>query len=409
MAIIKSHQVSKTKSGIFVRRDTSIGLLAHSPFTGLTYAVHPSDEERVLKWLKGSGVESPSDSYKYSLGVGWAISKEEARHIGPHLLPTPSSFDILQAPDSPILINWFLTGRCPLACTYCYAEDLMRNEELEPNSSTIEKSAESILRLNPLVVVLTGGDPLFSPYLAQAIKLLYGKVGIVIDTSAYTFTHKHLELFKKYDITVRISFDSERPKVNQAQRPLYSGYPQLLKKGRPTAEVAINALCQCLDEGISVTVQTVATKKTANDLVALGDKLYRLGVRSWRIFKVAPSNARYENYKKLVGSYTDSGKKITGKQAYGPYSFAFSSVRTAAETNWEQKMAVQIAGSEAANAVILVGPDGKFYTESNVTETNMLRGKILLDDNNPKSPSLSAVKSKVDMQGHIERYLNLTR
>ena len=45
-----------------------------------------------------------------------------------------------------------------------------------------------------------------------------------------------------------------------------------------------------------MTVQTVATKKNANDLVTLGDKLYRLGVRSWRIFKVAPSKASYDGY-----------------------------------------------------------------------------------------------------------------
>jgi MoaA/NifB/PqqE/SkfB family radical SAM enzyme len=404
MAITISHKAKKTKSGVFIRRDTNIGLLAHSPFTGLNYAVHSSCEKPVLRWLERRGSEAPGDDFKYSLGAGWAIDKEKARHFGPHLLPSPSAFSFLQVPDSPILINWFLTGRCPLACTYCYAEDLMRKDELEPTPEDIGEHAKSILELNPLVVVLTGGDPLFSPYLSQAIHLLYGKVGIVLDTSGFTFTGNHLSLFREYGVSVRISFDSERPAVNQRQRPLYFKYPQLAKKGISTAEAAVKAMCQCLDAGVSVTVQTVATKKTANDLVALGDKLYRLGVRSWRIFKVAPSEARLDGYLKLVGTHTDSGKRIIGKQALGPYDFAFNAVRVAAENNWDQKMAIQIAGGEVRNAVILVSPDGKFYTESNVS-----LGKVLLDERRPTSPSIKAVRAKVNMQAHMDRYLNLTR
>jgi hypothetical protein len=152
-----------------------------------------------------------------------------------------------------------------------------------------------------------------------------------------------------------------------------------------------------------VTVQTVATKKNANDLVTLGDKLYRLGVRSWRIFKVAPSKKSYEGYKRLVGEVTDSGKKITGKKARGPYEFAFRNVMDAYEHRWHRNMVVQIAPNETPNAVILVGPDGTFYTESTTTVA-----KVILDDENPKRPRLDAIMSKVNMQKHADRYLNLT-
>lgn len=60
-------------------------------------------------------------------------------------------------PHQPILINWLITGRCPLTCRYCYVEDLMRDEALEPKSVDIERIVESILSLNPLVVVVKGG------------------------------------------------------------------------------------------------------------------------------------------------------------------------------------------------------------------------------------------------------------
>src|ERR687898_259312 len=133
----------------------------------------------------------------------------------------------------------------------------MRDETLEPKSVDIERIVESILSLNPLVVVMTGGDPLFSGHLAEAAQLLSGKVDMVVDTSGYTFTPKHLELFKRHRVSVRISLDSERPKVNQAQRPLHPQYRKLAKLGVPTAVAAMNTLCQCLDTGLCVTVQTV--------------------------------------------------------------------------------------------------------------------------------------------------------
>ena len=66
-----------TRSGVFVRNDQGFGLLAYSPYTGLSYAIHPSDVEAVLKWLEAPRSKPPSDQYKLSLGASWAISIEE--------------------------------------------------------------------------------------------------------------------------------------------------------------------------------------------------------------------------------------------------------------------------------------------------------------------------------------------
>lgn len=403
MAVRGSGKTQKTKSGLFIRTDPGFGMLVYSPLTGLTYAVHPSHARAVSKWLNTPGADPPSDAYKLSVGAGWAVSKDEAKHLIPHLLPDRESWPLLPMPDSPILINWFLTGQCPLACLYCYAEDLMRDKALEPKRADIARTAKSILSLNPLVVVLTGGDPLFSPYIEDAVELLSGRVGIVVDTSAYTFSSKHLELFKRHGINVRISFDSERPKVNQAQRPVYHLYPNLVRNGPPTAVAAITALSQCLDAGVSVTVQTVATKKNTNELITLGDKLYRLGVRSWRVFKVVPSKASYQGYAKLVGTHTDKGKRFPGNKEKGMYEFVFGKILESRTSHWQQSMAVQVTLNEKPNAVILVGPDGKFYTESSVS-----LGKSLLDEESPHQPSIEALRSKVNMLAHAERYLNLT-
>ena len=152
-----------------------------------------------------------------------------------------------------------------------------------------------------------------------------------------------------------------------------------------------------------MSVQTVATKKNANELVSLGDVLFRLGVRSWRIFKVAPSTVKYDGYKGLVGSHKDDGRPFKGKRAGGPYEHAFEQVMKARRVRWGCRMAVQVIANHSSNSVVLVSPDGRFLTESNTGS-----GKVLLDGNNPFYPRISELRKSVDMNGHAERYLNLT-
>ena len=279
----------------------------------------------------------------------------------------------------------------------------MRREEREPDRDGVVHIAKAILDYKPLVVVLTGGDPLFTPFLSTAIKSLYGKCGIVVDTSGYTFNDDHLELLKEYKVAIRISVDSERPKVNEAQRMLYKEYPNYVKSGKGTTEAALSTICKCLDAGLSVTVQSVATKKTANDLLSLGDKLYRLGVHSWRVGKVAPSESSMEGFLQLVGGHTDKGKKVKGPHADGPYEYVFKELQDAWNGSWKDGMTVQVLPNNVPNAVVLVGPDGTFYTESNTAIK-----KVVLDAENSKAPSYEAIRSKVNMLAHAERYLNLT-
>lgn len=402
MASLKTALVRSTRSGIYIREDAAIGLVAFSPYTGLIYAIHSRDAVAVRKWLLGGRRDAP-DPYLRSLGAGWAVPMDEGTHRIPHLLPDLRAWDRFVPPSLPLLINWFVTGECPLACRYCYAEDLMRGRAGEARADDLKEIADSILRLKPLSVVLTGGDPLFTPHLRLAVELLSGNAGVIVDTSGYTFTAKHLELFKRHRVTVRISLDSERPRTNDAQRPLSARYPAFRRSGRTPSGAALSALCACLDAGIPVTVQTVATRYTVNDLISLGDKLYRLGVHSWRIFRVAWSSASAEGYSALSGD-SRSSRHIRGKgQPEGPYHFNFQEVLAAYSQRWKRKMAIQVTLNEAPNSVILVGPDGTFYTESSVAA-----GKIVIDRRYPKRPSLRSVQREVDMRAHANRYFNLT-
>lgn len=391
--------VQKTAAGIFIRREAAVGLLTYSPFTGMLYAVHRSDADATMRWLEG-GAAAPDSRYEATLGPGWAISRDAQRHMAPRLLPTAAAFDRLGTPVRPLLVNWFITGRCPLACRYCYAEDLMRGRVPEvSDKDAIGNTAESILSLRPLAVVLTGGDPLFSKNIGAAIEALSGRTGIIVDTSGYTLNERHLTLFRKHQVAIRISLDAERPRVNDYQRPVHSEYPGLVRSHAGSLERALSAIQRCLDSELPVTVQTVATRLNVNDLISLGDKLFRLGVGSWRVFRVSWSEHSADGYHELVGG----GRARSGREGGGPYRFNFRRLLRCYLARWKGTLDLQVTMNEHPNAVVLVGPDGVFYTESNVGA-----GKVAIDPRRRKRPSVMALATTVNLAAHAQRYLNLT-
>jgi MoaA/NifB/PqqE/SkfB family radical SAM enzyme len=397
MAQMTGRAVKQTRSGLMVRFDEGIGMLVYSPFNSLIFGVHPNYTQHTLEWLEMKREDPPTERFEKMIGAGWFIPHEKAQYEMPHLLPSKDCWQFLN-PEWPIVINWLLTGRCPLACKYCDAEDLMRDNIKEPEEVDIENIAENILSYNPIAIVLTGGDPLFSPYIDKVIKILHGRAGIMVDTNAYCFNSRHLQLFRKYRVAVRISIDSEIPRINDELRPVHSSGKPVQKAhcslNSGSLGPAMKALCQCLDEGITVSVQSVATKKTANDLPAFGDKLFRMGVRSWRIHKVVPSSSKMKEYKELIGG---------PRKEKQMYKHVFSELIKAYANRWRKKIALQLTHNVPPNAVILVAPDGRFFTESNVSV-----GKLILDEEHPFKPRMKELFRKINKDGHTDRYLNLS-
>jgi MoaA/NifB/PqqE/SkfB family radical SAM enzyme len=269
----------------------------------------------------------------------------------------------------------------------------MRGNALEPkNLNKIKKIAASILQLKPLAVVITGGEPLASRYFEDILEMVSGKAGVIVDTSGYGFQKRHIPLLKKHNVNLRISLDSELPKINDIQRPLHKKSKPVDLEGNRSIDVGLNALLSCADAKVPFSVHTVATRKSANDLVEFGDKLFRLGVKSWRIFKVLEPNIVKAGY-----------RAIAIGEGNGPYDYNFKKVMESHSARWKKQMAVQVISSGVTNSIILVSPDGKFYTESTVEKK-----KVEIDEENPYKPRMSSLPSIVNMSAHLERYLNIS-
>jgi MoaA/NifB/PqqE/SkfB family radical SAM enzyme len=366
------------KSGLIAKDDAELGLIIFSKYSGQFFVCHHSYKANVIEWLNGTKNINLVAEFVNNLGQGWAIPRKEAVYPTKHFLPDNCSWGV-PVPSSPIVINWLLTGNCNNKCIYCYADDLMHGNCSEPGKKDIERILKTILSYNPLVVVLTGGDPLLSPFLREVIKKLHNKTGIIVDTSGTKIDSQQAELFKKYNVFVRVSIDSEIPKINDKIR--------ITNDKKSSCEVALRAICVLLNADVSVGVQTVATYYNWHDLHEFGIKLDKLGVFSWRILMVSKSKSNSDSFSKLSGPLKGQRrhhKRINEVKKY-PYS---------------NGMTVQVTHSYAANSVVLVSPDGTFLTES-----VMSPGKMELDLKYPKKPRKNKIFEKIDSQAHGERYL----
>jgi hypothetical protein len=110
-----------------------------------------------------------------------------------------------------------------------------------------------------------------------------------------------------------------------------------------------------------------------------------------------------KEYTKLAGTVGSDGAPLPGKRGEGPYPYIFEKILHLSQTRWKRQMAVQVTFNEAVNSVVLVSPDGVFYTESNTQ-----LGKAIIDPVRPNEPRLIALTRTVNMAGHLCRYLNLT-
>lgn len=99
-------------------------------------------------------------------------------------------------------MSWEITHRCNLKCRYC-------TYHLKDSKEDIRAASERVIRLRPKYLIITGGEPLLLPEIAQIIRDAHdgaGKPFLIFNTNATA----HIErLFDILDImnTVHISLD----------------------------------------------------------------------------------------------------------------------------------------------------------------------------------------------------------
>lgn len=364
---------------LYCRYDKGIGFFAYNESNGLIYAVA---EDSFL----GEGQE-PIPLSRLAAKLKRKYRLDDPRNFS-QLLPDASSWPgpPQERLRHPLTVNWLISKHCTHHCQYCYADDIVGNESVMDDVS-VGDTAKHILSLRPLNVVLSGGEPFLSDQLSEAIEHLAGRTGIVIDTNGFCFDaiKALLPVIKKYKIHVRISLDSLRTKLQSKIRPVRDKLPDQDVLGR-----IVESVCLLLSNGVHITIHTVLTKENANDLLGMGDKLWKLGIHNWRIFELQICN---EKMKREL-AFSDTDDRIARQNKY----FVDRVIRRS-QNNWPSLRISYTPANGNKNNVVLVLPDGTFHTEGKHGA-----GKILIDPVRPRAPTIDSFQN-FSWGEHFTRYI----
>lgn len=177
----------------------------------------------------------------------------------------------------PLKVEIALTNSCNQRCRHC------------SNSARLNKNAtffdihflKDILSCNPLIVILTGGEPLLHPKLLDIIKTVKNSGTYIRILSNGTllsdsFLSKLKEAGWSKDDIIQISLDAVDDKVYESQR------------GKDDLEIVKKSIKNTVDHGIQVDIHTVPTKLNIDQIEDIYTLVNQLGVAYYSGGPLAP-------------------------------------------------------------------------------------------------------------------------
>lgn len=375
-------EIITTELGVFLRIHPMFGTLVFSPYSGLFFAVKQGLEQDLIAFCNNLPNNLPKEIIDHLL-IGYETNNTQNFAIR-HYLPSNIEFsDSNELPEMPIVINWLITNKCNCNCSYCYADDVIVKyfQDVDLNEVIVK-----ILKLNPLAVVISGGEPLLErSKLVTILQAIGNKTGIILDTNGLFLDSDIIQLLREYKVVVRISLDTLHGEMSKKLRPLKDK-----KKDINTLNIIIKHIIDLRENSIPVLIHTVITTLNKSNLEDLYIKLQSIGVNGWRLFSVVrPNNIEKQASFNMVMNYrnksslNDQNKDIKVKLEKFQKTFI-------SKANFS--IQVISTGESDKNAVVLVLPDGKFATENKFSNR-----KTEIDIDN--------IFRGVDLWGHYERYL----
>lgn len=178
---------------------------------------------------------------------------------------------------------WECTTRCNLHCRHCGSDCFAASRDVDMPLEDFLRAFDTIPakdRANPFTVVLTGGEPLLRPDIAEVGKALCGR-GVswgIVSNGWFYDEAMHRKLMGAGMRTLTISLDG-LAEAHDWMRGRAGSYAH--------AERAI-ALAAAEGPRLAFDVVTCVNKRNFNELEQLYGHLLELGVPQWRIFTVIP-------------------------------------------------------------------------------------------------------------------------
>lgn len=277
---------------------------------------------------------------------------------------------------SPFRINWLISESCNLNCIYCFADDKMWKKE---KKMSILNTVKHILRLEPIVVGITGGEPTLNSYIYSVIDKLCARCAICIDTNGTVLlSDKLIKKIKESNALVRITIDTfNKITLNKIRVAKDSKLDQL-------KNIQLNIEKLALADAFFM-VHTVVTMYNKDELDDVASNLIALGVKRWNLYGV--------NYcEKCKDYYTE----IKVEKQELEYIYKCLTCKYGDKINISMHY-----DDEKYNerAVILVNSEGKFFLDT-------IKSGIKPIGKNSKKPSKTEIERFLNINAHCNGYLS---
>lgn len=267
-----------------------------------------------------------------------------------------------------------LTGKCNLACQYCYAAEIEKTEmTLDIAISAVNLAAK--LAKEPFILQFSGGEPLLQTdiLLSTANYVNQNKIPALmqVQTNGILLNEKTAKSLLKQRVGIGISLDG-KPSVNDKLRPNIDG------RGC-TAEIVYN-VTKCQQQGLYVGITCVVNEHNADKLAEIVDMAYYMGNVKRIGFDLLRSQGRAQALCQAVDDTIKKGvwealvrasqlEKLTGRK------IVFSQL-SAVQKRAKDKQAVLRHCNAITGQELFIDPAGRVYPCPSLTESSFLLGDV---------------------------------
>lgn len=278
----------------------------------------------------------------------------------------------------PFYLGWEVSGKCNLNCIYCFAEDAIHTE----NTANIMDTVDSILKINPMVVGLSGGEPTLNPNLPDIIRKFHGKAHLILNTNGTTkLLSRIVPDLKMSNVLVRLTVDVLNNDVLNRIRPPYDMPPE----GFDQVSIITENIKNLVKENVNLLIHTVLTNYNKEYLEKTAEQLISLGVKRWHFYPVNKCDKCKDFYDEIYVTIPEI-KKICGSLI----------------SKYGDKIHITYPTSELNNrdcAILLVDSTGRFFVNPNT-------GQPIFIGKNSKAPTIEEVNGFLDYNIHKQCYIS---
>ena len=180
-----------------------------------------------------------------------------------------------------MIVIWEVTRACALACRHCRAEAIPRPNPLELDMKEAERFVDQVVRANPKIFILTGGDPMYRRDLVHIIEYASQRgLRVAMSPSATPrFLKADLKLFKDAGLqAISLSIDGATQDAQDSFRGV-----------RGTWDWTMQACKAVRAAGINLQINTTVTRQNIGQYDAFVALLDQLEPSVWSLFQLVPT------------------------------------------------------------------------------------------------------------------------